>query len=156
MNMYVYVSMHSLQKGGESPSFHQELVASMHSLQKGGEYANRDDHVYCTGVSPNSTTRSPWMPRDASPRCCAGSGEGSTGGSCAFEAVVPEATGSACELRSSIVVPSRLFTRLLSLLRAFLHTRSTSCRVTLLSSCSFSEMLTECAILCAVARSCLW
>ena len=62
--MYVYVSMHSLQKGGESPSFHQELVASMHSLQKGGEYANRDDHVYCTGVSPNS----PWMPR-AMRRC---------------------------------------------------------------------------------------
>ena len=28
VNMYVYVSMHSLQKGGESPSFHQELVAS--------------------------------------------------------------------------------------------------------------------------------
>ena len=31
VNMYVCIRMHSLQKGGESPSFHQELVATMHT-----------------------------------------------------------------------------------------------------------------------------
>ena len=46
MNMYVCIRMHLVQKGGESPSFHQVLVGTMHLVQKG-------DHTVSVSFTAN-------------------------------------------------------------------------------------------------------